>query len=290
MGIAGDSAIDNPIPYFIASEASFARLTASAEIYQMAMRSRMILRGPTRRTLSPITQGLSYCMAVDNTEILPPFLPVCRGEEAVFVALVNRCIPGALFGSIPRAIVHQPFEQRFYPPGVAIDRAGKLVASTTLAGVIASEQVDGACAAGRMRALGGRLRELSLLDRAAFPARIKSAVAPALISQLRRLSRIALSRIGDSDPWRPDISAMVDGYLRSLNERDHSVPLDLERAFGADVGRVRFRTLLGELGSLLQAWPDIRAAADRLHAKGETACPVLSVCKKISVAIKPFPT
>jgi len=275
MGIAGDSAVDNPIPYFTGSDATFARLTESAEMYRNAMTNRIVLRGPTRRTLSPLTHGCSYCMAADNTRMLPPFLPEQRGEELVFSALVNRCIPAALFGSIPRAIVHQPIEPRTYPPGLAVARAGRLVASTTLAKVIEGLQVGAVSDSGRLRMVGRHLEELKLLDYPAFRAHVKSAVLPGLLSQLHGLSRNAHRGRENSSEWGRDISAMADGYLRSLNDRDHSVPLDLDKSVGTEEARKRFQALVGDMGRLLQAWHDIRTAAEALHAKGETACPAI---------------
>jgi hypothetical protein len=119
------------------------------------------------------------------------------------------------------------------------------------------------------------LTELNLLEEQALRQRVKSTLVPTLVAQLQRLSRIALCPGDDSSIWGRDVSAIVEGYLHSLNDRDHSVPLDLEQTFGLEEGRIRFRTLLGKLGYLLQVWPDMRAAAEMLHGKGETACPVI---------------
>jgi hypothetical protein len=49
---------------------------------------------------------MSYCMGFDGSDLLPPFIPLGRGEDTLFGYLLSVMSPGALFAHLPVGITH----------------------------------------------------------------------------------------------------------------------------------------------------------------------------------------
>jgi hypothetical protein len=54
--------------------------------------------------------------------------------------------------------------------------------------------------------------------------------------------------------------------------RDHSVPVDLEREFGTVGARSHLKALVAQFAALIQSWPALVEAAGVLDSKGTTMC------------------
>ena len=57
---------------------------------------------------------MGLALGYDNRELLPPFLPVGRGEDFVFGQTLRVCFKDGFFGHLPWLIVHAPPDQRRY--------------------------------------------------------------------------------------------------------------------------------------------------------------------------------
>ena len=280
MGVAGDSGLDHPLPYLCENASTFARLTASEDSYRAALKNRLVLRGPSQIVLTDRPSCMSYCMGVDNALILPPFMPLCRGEELVFASLVNRCLPSALFGSMPEAILHSPMERRTYEDDALFRHAGKPSSGETIACLISMEPSRGCSREIRLRSLGTRLRELAALERRAFEEHIRHTLRPLLLSLVARLDGAVPDGAQGPAPWSSDIPKVMAECVRSLNERDYSAPFDLECIWGHDRASEVFRGMLDEFGRLLHSWPTIVQQAAEFQSSGEHA-----LCLPLSHAV-----
>ncbi len=268
MGIVGDSGFDDPMAYFLLGPETFSRLTENEVVYESALTNRLVLYGTRQSSLSDRFECHSYCMGVDNVALLPPFMPVMRGEELVFGSLVSSCIPGALFTVIPRAIFHQPAETRQFARNAAVTRAGRFMTGETLAFLIGGEKARGSSRAELIRSMGSRLQELSRQSADDLNDQIRTTVEPMLVSWIERLESISGEVKSPQTFWAKDIMKIRDAILSSLNDRDHSIPSDLEQAFGLNEGQRRFSDLLRQFASTLQAWPTLVEGAQALRAKG----------------------
>lgn len=287
MGIVGDSGLDDPLFYFLLGTETLARLTKTVELYNAALTNRQILRGPQSICVSDQCECHSGCMGVDNIDLLPPFMPVMRGQDLVFGSLVAKCIPGGLFGVVPRAILHQPAERREFVKNAASRRVGKFMTGETLGFLIGVEPFKGSSRSGLIRKLGARLQELEDQDVADFQMHIRSAVTPMLVSWMQQLDVTIDSHSKVSNFWIKDALDIKAAILSALNERDYSVPSDLEQTFGIVGGRERFRDLVKKFASLLQAWPAIVESTKALQAKGKHICWPMSKLGPTSGALAP---
>ncbi|MGH7829737.1 MAG: phosphopantetheine-binding protein, partial [Candidatus Binatia bacterium] len=112
-GLLGDCAWGAPFGYWggpmgclILNEKSHRRLIRSEADYRSACASRDILRVVDRLTISEETLCMTVFMGFDNRDLLPPFLPVKRGEDIVFGLTLRRCFENGYFGHLPWALVH----------------------------------------------------------------------------------------------------------------------------------------------------------------------------------------
>jgi len=59
-----------------------------------------------------------YCMStvlgLDHRSPLPPFLPIYRGEDALFSFLIRHCYAESYLGYVPWAYLHQPEQARHH--------------------------------------------------------------------------------------------------------------------------------------------------------------------------------
>lgn len=211
-------------------------------------------------------------MGIDNSNLLPPFTPVMRGEDLIFGSLLVKCIPSALFGAIPSAILHEPGEKRRFTADAAVVRAGRFMTGETLALLARIEPIRGSSSAALMQSLGVHLQELKRLADDEFEAHVRSAVEPMVILCMQQLEAAIERQSRVSTFWLNDALEIRAAALAALNTRNYSAPSDLENAFGIEDGQARFRSLVEQFGLLLTAWPDLVRAAEKLHANGTNIC------------------
>jgi len=268
MGVVGDSGFDDPLAYFVFGGETFGRLINTKESYESALFNRLVLHGPKTASVAETSECHSYCMGVDNTEVLPPFFPMMRGEELVFGTLITKAVPGALFGAIPKAILHEPGEARQFASDAAVRRAARFMTGETLAFLIGSEDLKGTVRGKLMKSIGVRLREALDQDDRSLNAQITSSIEPMLLHWLRRLDEATRECTDSSAFWARDVLTIKAAILSGLEARNHLIPIDLEQAYGADEGALRFRRLGRQFGLLLEAWPDIVGAAKAVQSSG----------------------
>ena len=210
-------------------------------------------------------------MGLDNQDLLPPFMPVMRNQDLVFGSLIIKCVPGALFGFIPRGILHLPSRQRKLALGAAALRAGRLMSGESLGFLIGFAQIRGRSRQDLFQSLAVRLKELTSEEAAGLEGLIRSAVEPILVSWIEQLDKIMESS-GSSPFWLKDVLELKAAILSVLKERDYSVPWDLEQVFGPAEGQRHFRKLIGQFAALLHNWAEIVESARLFLAKGEGIC------------------
>ena len=87
------------------------RLISAESQYQLALNDRNCWLGVSRPTLKP--RGLiSQVTGLDNRELLPPYIPIERGEDGVFGSTVRFIFPNSVCLNYPWAIPHRPIPKR----------------------------------------------------------------------------------------------------------------------------------------------------------------------------------
>lgn len=267
-GVLGDPGIDSPLPFLLGGPSTIERLLADERTFREATHNRIVLQGPTRLLVSESMGCMTYCLAVDNTAILPPFLPIYRTEDYVFSALVQQCIPGALFAISPRAVLHTPAEERRFPPNSIVQNIGQFAAGEIIAALIRKTEISLPASDSSLRAMGSRLSDLADQDEVGFHAILQATMQPLLVQWIQVLENILHFYAPHASDYRTVFRQSETKILRILNEPQPLIPSDMVGAGTPQESLVRFQRLVHRFGQFLQSWPDIVSANQRLQSQG----------------------
>ncbi len=89
-----------------------ARLLSSENHFNEMRSSRNVLKSVKELTIHPATGMMSTFFGLDHRELLPPFFPIHRNEDALFGRMLSACCSQASFAQLPWALVHAPMETR----------------------------------------------------------------------------------------------------------------------------------------------------------------------------------
>jgi hypothetical protein len=262
FGLIGDLAIDSPVPYYTMAP-SFDTGARSESEWRAMLEGRLGVRAAARWLITDRPEVPAHCLGVDGHELLPPFMPVLRGEEVVFGTLIEQCVPGALFGHIPRAALHRPLPPRRLAVSVNNMPFLRIPAAVVLARLIGSMRLEGDSRSARMMSCGALLRGVAELDCSQLEARVHSCVRDAMVATLRRLD--ISESAGGPEYWIRDIHHLRGVCLSSLNEARPGRLLDVPLVEGP--GQT-FQSLAAAMGGLVRVWPVFWEAASALRATG----------------------
>jgi hypothetical protein len=260
LGLAGDPGSPNGLYWLVQRGASRQRLGLDDASYRAARASGRIMRSVTAPTICSGHGWTPAVVAYDHRLLLPPFLPVLRGQGLAWGATIYAgnawalCrMPGALEHRLERPRPVDPRLQRAATLGMAVATIVQLALTTARL----SGRRDPRTA---LVALGDRLADLCATE-ARFAQWLDDTIEArtrGLVSALRD----ALARHERTPAaWAIDVDRTLDALARVRSEPE-LFPYDL-----ADRPLPQARGLLREIvrrfARLLAHWPDIvDAAAD----------------------------
>ena len=258
-GFVGDVASSSPILYLLAGGESRERLVASEAGWRAAVASRQVLRGCIRTTIGDGAFFTPGAAALDVRALLPPFPPVTRGEGAVWAQWLRISCEGALVAYLPYVLRHRPPESRTAAVDDLHARAahGVGMGIMTMAALGAFKPPAGDEAT-RMRALGRYYQQLSSQDWTVHVRRANAELYARAEAQLR------LHR-GEPAWWARELRWFLDTMRAAERRPDYAVPTELREL---DHPRARTQDIFLRTGKLLEAWPDVMAAARTLRERG----------------------
>lgn len=292
-GMRGDAGA--PFAFrFLQDGYTFARLTASERAYRRGMAAREIIRSATQRTISDGAFCMTASIGMDNRQLLPPFPPVLRNEDGVFGALLSACFPGSFTGYVPVCIVHRPGRARvrnrrpgvtdrarptespeqYHPPETPRGpqngdaRFTSYLANGVLTWLILSQRNKRTSntAAENLRALGAHLATVGTTSPETFAAFVRETADRAVRINILHAEMQRDRRECAPEYWLRDVDTYVLAARKSLGAPDFAVPDDLP---GDAAQRMRsFQVLVARFGRLLEAWPELVAAATDLKRYG----------------------
>lgn len=274
-GVLGDSGIGSTGYLFIDAQ-SQERLTRSEASYLAAVQSRQVLRSVRRTTISEGTSCIAVNLGLDNRTLLPPFIPVQRNSDGLFARTLRLCFRDGYLGYLPWAVLHAPEKPRQqtledYWRHVRQVRTADLVIHLMQG---SGAPYDGLTDAGALRRLGAQFEEWGSLDGEAFRELLRTQVWRSVGSVF-------------SGQQRPDVPPTEQAFYAELRkkyadilrervtEEDYLLPSDLASAGDKEQVHALSRSIIRKFGQLLQAWPEIYEAAERLRAKGVELAPPL---------------
>lgn len=257
-GMAGDSGTYCPYSRLFASGPTQARLAASRDVFERALRTREVLRIASRATLTHDPRCMAGCMGLANQTGVPPFMPVGRNEDGVFGAMLNALDPLALFAHVPVGVVHDSSRPAAYE-----DRSMRSASETRVSELLillTRAAMQGALAgdpAARLPRLAGAIRDVAALDAPAFVIHVTRVLLDARAQQLARIEAM-VSRTTEYPPyWRSSLEEYRRTLVRSVGRQDFFLPMEFQDAEGVEAGFRRVQEFVEGLGTLLATWPEI---------------------------------
>lgn len=268
LGTCGDPGTCNGLYLLAQRGPSRTRLLDDDDRYRRQWTQRRVLRAVTHPTIASGHGWTPACVALDHGVLLPPFLPVLRGEGLVFGEIVAAGGAWSLV-RMPGALGH-----RLAAP-LEIERETMMTAAASMAGATLLQAIlqhaprpRGVVAPGLALAqLGRGLAELT---------RTPGRFAELAIHLVRRRAQGLIDELHAAldqqrerpTTWAADVGALL-GRLATTVSRPHAwAPYDL-------VGRVAdpretLRAILQRYALLLAHWPMIVATASRVERGAAT--------------------
>lgn len=214
---------------------------------------------------------MTTVMGFDNSALLPPFMPIMRGEDGLFGATLWKCFQHGYVGHLPWAVAHDPAEVR--PP---LDKATDSSAvrrnlNDLLVHIMlfADTGIKGA-PADRLRSIGTQLSQLGSLPLPAFEEYVRVHSWQLQAPFLAALELEVSSTAPANSVWAKEMQRYIEHLRDYLLSAEYILPQDLAEGRNVDEARELTRKFVFEYGQLLYWWPEIVAAAKRLRAQGRT--------------------
>jgi len=266
-GLAGDCGWSapfgfwgQPLGYLALRAPTLARLTASKEGWQRVLRSRRLLRAPAAPQLARDAPGMTTCFGVDAEGELPPFMPLGRGQDLLFSALVER-LRGAPSAWLPIAVAHEPATTRRFHDGELLRSAESL----DLCGVLFA-LLETLPRGGDLAAFGRHLGAYAAHDADTFAEAVRDARRQ-LQGRVIGEARARAARLDLPAHWREDLERYCERAAAAAERPDTPWVLDA----GAEDARGSMalaRNWVTQYGALCEAWPSLwRAARTRNESR-----------------------
>ena len=245
---------------------SLKRMLASKQKTSNALNKRTLWSGRNNPHFAP-RPNMSQITGFDNRQMLPPYLPIERGEDRLFGNMLDFIFPTAVTLDYPWAIPHLPMPQRHWEQRDRDFTSADSFPMFFIAQVITQKSSCLASApTDRLKALADWLNSLAAASSESLAAMYRD-------SQLRSSSELSMhlsSLLAADDTIPPDWQDYLKNGIQALS-------VNMDKASQADFPvKGRPNTLEGEelitfwqetwsgFANALYAWPDIRDAAAKI--------------------------
>jgi hypothetical protein len=260
-GVAGDAGTYCPYTRLFTSGPTQARLAASRETFELALRSREVRRLAPQTTLTHDSRCMAGCMGLVNRGLVPPFMPAGRNEDGVFGAMIHAVDALTLFVHVPVGVVHDSDRAATYEDrsmrSASESRVSELLILLTRGAMQGALEGDPAA---RLARLAGALGEVAALEPRAFADHVTRVLLDARAQQLARIEAM-VGRPAEYPPWwRSSLEEYRRTVVRSFTRPDVFLPIEFHDRAGIEAGFERLREFVGQFAALLRAWPALAAA------------------------------
>jgi amino acid adenylation domain-containing protein len=261
-GYIGDCGWASPTNYLFMSGPSLDRLTHSDAAYQAACTSRECLQIVNRLTISDRADYVMMAFAgLDHRDLLPPFLPIGRGQDNLFGTTLTRMAPSLCVAHLPWGLLHAPADTRRFRAG-EVTRSGSGLDLATLVR-LCLESIDTGFprtrAAGLAR-LGSHLQDIAAFAPRDFDGFVQARWRDEVSRLIAHLDGSLAAHRGRAPAWEADGQTFIRQLRRSLTQPESGTPLDLLYGRSVEEARPLAQHIVRRFGDLLIAWPALVAA------------------------------
>ena len=267
LGVLGDSGLRSPHWFLFFGPPTRERLIGSEATYRLATRSRQVFRVVACPTITDAGGWLGFCMGMDNRKSLPPFMPLCRAEDGVFMRTLMRCHAQAWVGHLPVSAFHDPPDVRHYQAGDMAAGVARVVTADLVDAVISAASLAYSTSQISLKALGDFLMEIGSLSMSEYHDYVRQACWRCFhlcVSELQQQLKA-----GDAAAfWVKAIQEQIDRVRSMITHGTFPTSKDLLPGATEEERRAADRQFIYDLGALYYHWCDIVEAARELHRKG----------------------
>jgi hypothetical protein len=269
-GIAGNPGMHNRGSLLLArSQRARDQLTASERQYQLGLTGGEMVRAASHTIISHGGPWTGGSFGLDNRDLLPPFLPVQRGEDGLFGFLLSSYFPDCYFAHIPETVLHAPtYLARCGDPADAFSHLQLSEIFVGLA-VSAPKRRSSNFRAEQMSQLGSYLSDVSSVSDDEFDEFLKSILWSRASRMAATLDHLLVKYRGEPAFWAADIRRGLQALSRRLRTGEYTVPSDLLEGRTMVQARKLTKAITAKYGQLLVSWPAIVAAARDLRQQGK---------------------
>jgi len=268
-GIVGDSGMPNEFPFFLATGEVRRRFLQGWNGKTHQQRSREVMRGVVRPVIGaggPI--ATTTVTGWDARDLLPPFLPVARGEDGVYGYVLRKCYPEGYIGHVPFAVFHAADSSRVY---------GALPASSTIAQIVAAVletwgDVATADPAQRMMLMGRHLIEFGTAAVENFESTVLKTLRLNAMELIAGCEKLLEQYSNTPEEWAAGIKSWMTALKAKLQQKHAVTPLEFAGYNSPREALRRMQQILVQFGYLLQWWPAMVCEAQRLRGCFLDAC------------------
>ncbi|MEO8351719.1 MAG: hypothetical protein ABI680_08305 [Chthoniobacteraceae bacterium] len=270
-GHIGDPGIPTSVYYLYYEDENRRRLTENEVLYRAALAGRNLSAHVAQSAIGDASLSPGMAMGLDHRDLLPPFFPVLHAEDFVFGAALWQCAPDAVLGHLPLAIRHEPRPGKSILQPSDFGRERPVVifefAHLVRRSIFSFGGQRGQDTATRMRLLGRHLSEIAAQPAPDFLEHLRLQIIQHESVKCDRLEEQLRTATDIPDYWHEDVAAYLDQVRDALTASDFDLPLDLKGGRTDDGIRALMQQLVARFGTLLEAWPDIVAAARECGAR-----------------------
>lgn len=213
--------------------------------------------------------NMSQMTGVDNRALLPPYLPVLRGEDRLFGTMVACLHPTSAVLDYDWAVPHLPVPPRSGNPDGDIDvpRGGLSMVDNLLAQLMPED--TGVTTAVRLSIIADGLQGFAELSDSALQSHYARWLSQSQGSQLASLATRLNQPVIDNEQWSQWLRRNLEHTSKALQEPPRLTDLpDVPRGMPQGDLLGHLRNGFAGMGAALRAWPAIREAAGQLGADG----------------------
>ena len=271
MGAYGDPVYEYPGMLVLGAQGDARRrMLATPRGLSALLRRPQLQHSVSTPTIADGSFWTSTAAAYDHRQLLPPFMPVLRGQDFVFAATARAAFPQAWFGLLPYAVGHR----RPSSPRPALDavmvRASAYLFIVPLVAALRAHGSPASDHAAALRRIGRGLEAVASEPPADFADRSRQLRYAQCLEDIRGMDALLLRHRRMPRHWARELDRCLRWQWQALRSGACMVPRDLEPT-GADQAAplARVQRLVLRFGRLLAAWPDIIEATRRLSERGQ---------------------